>query len=106
MEPQSEFAYMWEYLVRDDQIDAFRHMYGPRGAWVELFRRDGNYRRTELYQDHDNPRRFVTTDFWTSKLARDTFRQTFEKEFDELDSRCEALTEKERFLGDFHTVLT
>ena len=104
MEHQSEFAYMWEYLVREDGLDTFRRVYGPRGDWVELFRRDDTYCRPELYQDVANPRRFVTTDFWTSKAARDAFRQRFKKEFDELDRRCEALTETERFLGDFHTL--
>ena len=104
MEPRSEFAYVWEYLVSEDQIDAFRRVYGPNGDWVALFRRDDEYLRTDLYQDVDDPRRFVTTDFWTSQAARDAFRQTFKKDFDELDRRCETLTKEERFLGDFHTV--
>jgi quinol monooxygenase YgiN len=106
MKPQVEFAYIWEYRVKKDEVDAFRRVYGPTGNWVELFRRDDAYLRTELFQDADDSRRFVTTDFWTSKTARDTFRQRFKNEFDELDRRCEILTEEERFLGDFHRVMS
>lgn len=105
-----ELAYIWEYRVHEDQVEAFRRAYGPRGDWVEMFRRDDGYLRTELYQDADDPQRFVTTDFWTSKAARESFRLTFKEELDELDElnelnrRCEALTVEERFLGDFHRV--
>lgn len=103
---QPEFVYVWEFLVREEQLQTFCRIYGPAGEWVELFRRAEGYRRTELYRDVDNPRRFVTSDFWASKTARDAFRETFRKDFVELDERCEGVTEKERFLGDFYSVPT
>ena len=95
------FAYIWEYRVKEDQAKAFRRIYGPDGDWVQLFLRAEGYVRTELYQDLDHPTRFVTTDFWTSRKARDAFREKFRAEFEEIDERCEALTIEERFLGDF-----
>ena len=49
------FAYIWEYRVLDDQIETFRRAYGPDGDWVQLFRRAGEYVRTELYQNVDAP---------------------------------------------------
>ncbi len=95
------FAYIWEYRVEEDQTEAFRRIYGPDGDWVQLFLRAEGYVRTELYQDLDHPTRFVTTDFWTSRKARDAFREKFRAEFKELDARCEALTIEECCLGDF-----
>jgi len=95
------FAYIWEYRVKEDHIEVFRRIYAPDGEWVQMFLRAEGYMRTELYQDVDNPTRFVTTDFWTSRKARDAFRETFRAEFEELDERCEALTIEERCLGDF-----
>ena len=95
------FAYIWEYRVKDDQVNAFRRAYGPEGDWVQLFRRAEGHLRTDLYQDVDSPTRFVTTDFWTSKQARDSFRERYHQEFEALDERCEALTAEERCLGDF-----
>lgn len=95
------FAYIWEYWVRTDKLDAFRHAYGSDGAWVALFSRANGYLRTELYRDADDPSRFVTIDHWTSRQARDDFRLRFASEFEAIDRRCEELTERERLIGDF-----
>lgn len=104
MSQNASFSYLWEYLVKDDCIEEFRHIYGPRGDWVELFSRSSGFVRTDLYHDVNNPNRFVTTDFWTSREARDRFRLEFEAEFKELDRRCESLTTEEHFLGDFEVL--
>lgn len=98
------FAYVWEYRVRDDRVDEFRRTYGPRGDWAQLFRRAEGYVHTELFRDVDHPARFITTDVWKSKRARDAFRERFREEFDALDERCETLTVEERHIGDFDVV--
>jgi quinol monooxygenase YgiN len=95
------FAYIWEYRVKDERIEEFRRIYGPHGDWVKLFSRSSGFVRTDLYRDINAPKRFVTTDFWISKEARDQFRREFASEFNALDRRCESLTTEERFLGDF-----
>ena len=98
---EANFAYIWEYRVKEERIEEFRRIYGPHGGWAELFSRSSGFVRTDLYRDVNNPRRFVTTDFWVSREARDRFRREFASEFNELDRRCESLTKEERFLGDF-----
>lgn len=98
---QARFAYMWEYVVKDARIEEFRRTYGPKGDWVELFSKSTEFIGTDLYHDVSDPRRFVTTDFWTSREARDRFQLEFKSQFDELDRRCRSLTVKERVLGDF-----
>ena len=95
------FASIWEYIVKQDAVEEFRKVYGSEGDWVRLFRRSSGYIRTELYQDVNNPHRFVTTDLWISKVHRDTFRTECAEEFELLDKECASLTETEQFLGDF-----
>jgi hypothetical protein len=98
------FCYMWEYLVRPDRLDDFMAAYGPDGDWVQLFRRDESYLRTDLFRNRDDPRRFVTADHWVSWEDCRSFRERFRDEFDALDERCEALTIRETHLGDFERV--
>ena len=98
---EARFAYIWEYTVTEDHILEFRRIYGPGGDWVRLFSKGRGFIRTDLYRDQNDPGRFVTTDFWTSREARDRFRQDFAREFEELDQQGEALTSAEKFMGDF-----
>lgn len=96
--------YIWEYLVKEEFTSEFERAYGPDGDWVKLFSRAEDYIKTELQQDISNPLRYITIDYWKSKEARDNFRKQFAKEFEELDKRCEELTVKEVFIGDFETI--
>jgi len=95
------FCYIWEFVAASGQEDAFRRAYGPDGPWVQLFRRDPAYIRTELSRDADNPRRFVTIDYWTSRDACRAFRERVRDECAAIDLACERCTERERHIGDF-----
>ena len=97
------FAYIWEYKVIENHVKEFRRIYGPDGEWVHLFRKAEGYIATELHQDVAIPSRFVSVDFWRSKLDRDRFRDEYAAEFKTLDERYEYLTKQEKFLGDFYT---
>lgn len=61
------YCYVWSYVVRPEYVEAFRTAYGPEGEWVQLFRRDRGYIRTDLLADRDNPEHFMTIDFWSSR---------------------------------------
>lgn len=98
------FCYMWEFLVHPEKLEEFEAAYGPAGDWVQLFRRDESYLRTDLYRDRDNPRRFVTIDHWVSREACRAFRERFRQDFEALDERCEGFTVRETHLGDFELV--
>jgi len=97
------FTYIWEYFVKEEFRSEFEKAYGPDGDWVKLFSKAEGYIKTELQQDISNPLRYITIDHWKSKDARDSFRNQFAKEFEELDKRCEQFTEKEMFIGDFES---
>ncbi len=100
-EGQEIFVYVWEYVVKQEAQADFERIYGPQGEWVHLFQNGEGYLGTELHQDVSQKLRYLTVDYWVSQAARDNFREQFAREFAELDQRCETLTEKEIFLGDF-----
>ena len=95
------YCYVWSYVVRPEYLQAFRVAYDPDGEWVQLFRRDPEYIRTNLLSDRDNPTRFMTIDFWSSREACVSFRERFRSEFEALDKNFEQLTVEEVHLGDF-----
>lgn len=82
-------------------VDDFCELYGPRGAWVALFRRAPGYLDTELIVDRNQRSRFVTIDRWESKEAFDSFRTKFGTDFDHIDRLGEELIERETMLGEF-----
>lgn len=98
---QGHYIYIWTYLVREECITEFVREYGPDGAWVKLFRSAMGYLGTELLQDRENPRRFVTIDRWESREAFETFRTQRAAEFESIDRRCERLTTEETHIGRF-----
>jgi hypothetical protein len=95
------FAYIWRYTIDPARRSDFLAAYNPRGDWAQLFSRDPSYIETMLVQDVEDEYRYVTIDFWKSKVDRDSFRERYSVEFAGLDSRCEAFTKDEQFLGDY-----
>ena len=95
------FAYIWVYDVLPGQVDDFRHLYGPSGRWVALFRQAPGYLDTQLLQDRTQARRFVTIDRWESREAFTAFRLDFADEFDRLDGIGDQMTSNEVLLGEF-----
>ncbi|MCB0278323.1 MAG: antibiotic biosynthesis monooxygenase [Calditrichaeota bacterium] len=95
------YMYMWEYFVRPEYQEEFEQIYGPDGEWVKLFKKAEGYISTDLYQDQDQPLRYVTTDFWESKKHSEAFRNDFAYDFKKLDDKGELYTVGEEFLGDF-----
>jgi len=96
-----QFAYVWQYTIRADRLSDFLAAYRPDGEWTKLFSRDPNYIRTELFHDSDRSDRYMTIDYWTSRTARDAFRENYAAEFSRLDEKCEQYTLSEVFIGDF-----
>ena len=86
-----KFAYIWQYVVEHHRRE-FLEAYGAGGEWVRLFSQDPEYIETVLLRDADDDRRYVTIDYWTSREARDAFRDRYNDEFRELDERCEEFT--------------
>jgi len=101
---RQRFVYIWQYTVDPELRSEFLEAYRAGGAWTALFSRDSSYIETLLLQDDNDENIYVTIDYWKSRADRDAFRERYATEFSRLDSRCEAYTLEEQFLGDFNEV--
>jgi ribosomal-protein-alanine N-acetyltransferase len=98
--PQS-FTVVWEFRVKPGKQRGFERAYGPEGDWVQLFRRSEDYLGTELIRDHGLRLRYVTLDHWNSRQAYLRFKKENRRAYQVLDAKCEALTTRERRIGEF-----
>ena len=97
------FTTIWEFEVDPDVRDYFVQVYGPAGAWAELFRAAPGFRETVLLQDVGRPDRLVTLDRWESRAAWETFRQAQATAYADLDRSTSGLARTERHLGTVET---
>lgn len=97
------YCIIWEFDVKEGYRVEFEKVYGSNGEWSQLFKLGDGYLGTYLLRDENNPRRYVTIDRWVSSTAYEKFKQKWGKEYQELDARCEGLTESEKSIGVFIT---
>jgi heme-degrading monooxygenase HmoA len=93
--------FIWEFIARDDKTAEFERSYSASGLWAALFESSPGFLGAQLLRDSENPRRYVTIDRWESFEAHVAMRGRLAKEYEELDRRCEGLTEFERRIGVF-----
>jgi heme-degrading monooxygenase HmoA len=92
---------VWEFQVKPEKAAEFEEIYGPEGAWAQLFRRSASFLGANLLCDLETPGRYLTLDRWISRDALRHFKQIHHNEYSTLDKHCEGLTVKEVFIGDF-----
>lgn len=97
----TEFVIVWEFRVRAGKRKEFERIYGPRGAWAELFRTGKGYIHTELVRDLETPGRYLTIDSWSSREAYLSFKKKNRAEYELMDDKCASLTEREVLVGEF-----
>ncbi len=90
---------IWEFVVREGCEREFEEAYGSKGAWAVLFAKSPEHLGVELLRDTTAPRRYATIDRWASKDSFARFKQEHGTEYEALDARCEAWTEKELKIG-------
>ena len=95
---------VWEYRARADRLAEFESLYGPDGAWAELFRGAPGFVSTTLMKDLRDARRFMIADRWTSQEVYEEFRRVHPAEYDALSGRGQQLYETEREIGRFDFV--
>jgi heme-degrading monooxygenase HmoA len=103
---KSEYLVIWEFQVKPAAQLDFEKIYGPDGAWANLFRQSPDYRGTQLVRNIDRPGRYLTLDRWTSSEALHQFKQAHQSEYAAFDKQCETLTDNECFLGEFESLPT
>jgi heme-degrading monooxygenase HmoA len=92
----SMFVILWEFEVKPGSEGSFEKVYGPTGAWVQLFQRDPHYRGTKLLRDVAQPLHYYTIDYWDFEFAYRDFLNRYESAYKELDRSSERLTVHER----------
>lgn len=95
------FVVVWQFEVAEENVAAFEAAYGPEGTWAQLFRTSPQYQGTELLCDVYVPGAYLTIDRWSSEGEFRAFRREHDKEYEELDRACDALTAKETRIGAF-----
>jgi hypothetical protein len=95
------YMVMWEFVVKPGMEARFEQVYGASGEWARLFQQDKNNLGTELNRGQGVSPRYTTLDFWLSEEAYERFRTEHLVEYQEIDRRCEQLTESERKLATF-----
>ena len=84
------FLALWEFEVKSGCEERFQSVYGAQGDWVRLFRSDPLFIETRLLQDAVEPTKFVTLDFWQSRIAYESFQELQHAAYDAIDEIAEA----------------
>ena len=99
------YVIIWEFRVISGMEKQFERAYGADGEWVRCFRCHRAYIRTDLLRDAQEAGRYLTVDIWESEAAYEAFRTAHGYEYKEIDARCETLTQSEREVGRFVTLM-
>jgi heme-degrading monooxygenase HmoA len=95
---------VWLFEARPERRAEFIRVYGPDGAWAELFRRHPGYSETLLLADSDTPDRYLVVDRWQDRTSFEAFKREHRADYEALDLRCEALTIEEQRIGEFRVL--
>ena len=95
------FVVVWQFEIAEENITAFEAAYGAEGAWAQLFRSSRQYLGTELLRDAYIPGNFLTIDRWASEEDFRAFRKDHDREYEQLDRACDALTARETRIGAY-----
>lgn len=95
---------IWEYHVRAEHVLEFEKFYGGNGVWAKLFNKSKDHLGTDLLRGKTDANVFLTIDRWASLDAYNEFKANWQKDYKELDSQCEYMTERETLLGEYNLV--
>jgi heme-degrading monooxygenase HmoA len=92
---------IWEFVVKEGARGQFELMYGPGGAWSELFARAPGFRGTTLMRDTMRPQRYLAIDIWDTQALRDETLAEREGEYADLEATLGRWTVSRAELGIF-----
>ena len=95
---------VWEFVVKDEARGQFELAYGPGGAWSKLFARCPGFRGTTLLRDTENPRRYLTIDFWDTLAQWEHMLAERKSEYSNLDAAFADWTESKSEVGIFRVL--
>ncbi len=92
------FVILWEFEVKPGSEALFERVYGPSGAWAQLFQRAPHYRGTKLLRDVSRSLHFYTIDYWDFESSYREFLTRHKSDYEELDRSTGQLTDGEHFV--------
>ena len=92
---------VWEFVVNEEARDRFELVYGPGGAWSELFARHPGFRGTTLLRDTNNQQRYLTVDFWDTEAQREQMLADRGADYSNLRAALDDWTESQTEVGVF-----
>jgi hypothetical protein len=95
---------VWEFIVRESAVKKFMRAYGPGGPWERLFQGYLGFLGTALLRDGENPRRFLTIDYWETGPHRRQMMAQGREEYVNLDELLDDLTDDQDEIGTFRVV--
>jgi len=90
------YIIIWQYTVHPSQCESFLEHYHAKGTWAKFFQASAYYFGTELLELEKND--FITVDKWMSKESYEEFLKDNAQQYQELDKRCEGLTQSESLI--------
>ncbi len=95
------YVVVWKFEVKAGCEAEFLGAYGSDGDWAQLFRKSQGFLRVELARSVMSGDRFFTFDYWVPSGAFLAFCSENGAEYEALDEKWEAITERERRIGAF-----
>jgi hypothetical protein len=62
---------VWEYTVKKEACGRFELLFGPGGAWSNLFARSAGFRGTTLMRDLQDAQRYLVIEIWNDETDRE-----------------------------------
>ena len=92
---------IWEFVVKEQDRGKFELVYGPGGAWSNLFAGCQGFRGTTVMRDTKIPRRYLTIDIWDTETQLDRALVERQAEYTDLKITLGHWTESAIELGTF-----
>ena len=95
---------VWEFVVKEEARGQFELAYGPGGAWSKLFAGCPGFRGITLLRDTNDPRRYLTIDFWDTGAQREQMLAERKDEYAKLAAAIGDWTESKAEVGSFRVL--
>jgi heme-degrading monooxygenase HmoA len=92
---------VWEFVVTEEARGRFELVWGPGGAWSNLFAQCPGFRGTTVLRDTENPLRYLTFDIWDTAAHREQALAEHAAGYSELNASLTEWTEFRTEVGVF-----
>jgi hypothetical protein len=95
---------VYEVMTQPGAGGRFELVFGPGGAWSDLFSDCPGFRGTTVLRDIADPRRYMIVDLWDSEVDRERAISEQQDAYLALEADLDAWTTTRRDLGTFRVL--